>query len=180
MTNSQLLKETQEWAIAILMRETFDHIQQEQFSRYNELVVKNNRIHKTKGQYFCYEGTLYPVTDQLTSTSITYLHWSLLEEFTEIQKLLTDSFYKSVKNYFTAVIGASCNSLVLTALLPDLLVCTLKKQLNSTLFSIIDCGIPNTQEPKEYTLTAISNIKKYYPNELKQLHSILMDKLLLQ
>jgi hypothetical protein len=180
MTGTQISNAIKEAAIDLLLAETFGHIQKEQFEQYVSLATKNSHIHKKPNKHFCFDGVIYPPASTEKGHSTISLHFSLLSELDRINNLLTDNHYRSIKNYFIAVISASCNALVLTELLPTVLLDTLKTNLSLSEFRLLDDGLYSNKESTETTLLNIQYIKKFYPAEINYLQQTLMNKLLLQ
>lgn len=167
-------------ALQHLMKETFGHVQNNLDEYYRVLAQKNAAIRGVHATHFLYEGDVYPSKPENLVRGVPNLHWSLQEEFDSSTSWMQEAGYYYIKNYFSAVLSLSSNSVVLEALLPNVLVSELKQEMTEAEFHIINHGELARRDFIQDTLDGVENIREHYATTIVKLREVLMDKLLLQ
>lgn len=180
MTTVNSIKEL---AVKVLLDETFSHINKEIHEIYVTLAKENSLLRNIESVHFLYDGIVYPtrnvngtIKSNKTIPGLPTLHYSLLEDLDKANRLSADAGFNYIKNYFVAVITHSYNGLVLDALLPAMLINTIKRELSPEEFYVIN----NTAEPLVDTKINIARIKNHYSETIINLRKVMIDKLLLE
>jgi hypothetical protein len=175
-------------ALCILMEEAFSYIED---MKYNEhvIIAKNNAlVRKVSAEFFMYKGGVYPTKDR-NGTSIKTvaviappLHFSLMQEFDDLEQLNEKADKTVIKNFFIEVLSKSCNGIVLKEFLPSVLITRLKGALANGDYHAIDFGTLEGKpiEDVEITKMHIAHIQKHYGEVVTILRNLLMERFLLQ
>jgi len=179
-------------ALGILLKETFSYIDQKMYKAYTALAVESaqlqGRPRPQDALFFMYQGTVYPDrTPNNTSVAglrvnALPLHYSLTAKLKEIQNMLESSDYVMIRNFFSAVLLHSYNSVVLNTFLPHILLSALQKEFTAEEYAAIDCGTEPSAPTisPETTQNDIHMIQTHYTKAMEQLKNILMERFLLQ
>lgn len=175
----------------LLLKETFAHIEQQQIEAYRDLARESARLNNTQALFFMYNGMVFPeVSPNGTPIRGVHakappLHYSLIEQFDTINGMRSNDMVYRISNFFSEVLEASCNNIVLEALLPPVLVGHLSSKLTAVAFTALNRGYATEYKPSELpsvdtTKKRISEIKSNYSAALEHLRHLLMDQLLLK
>lgn len=179
-------------ALTLLMQETFSYVEENAYNAYIQLAIENKKVkgitQHGKSVFFMYQGTVYPnktpggLGVQNIRVNAPVLHWSLIDKFDEISKLVNSSDRTMIKNFFSAVLNHSYNSIVLDIFLPTVLITKLRKEMHEVEYHAINFGSKtvNPYEPIEQTRANIVMIKEHYSEAINKLKELLMERFLLQ
>jgi hypothetical protein len=165
-------------ALTFLCDEVFTYIDQTINESFTVLAKENAKIRGCNSSHFMYKGTIYPKYPKTGNYSM--LHVSLYSTLDEILKQEQESGKEDIKNFFSAVLSASANGIVLDALLPTILVNSLKRSMPELAYQSIDKSPPNKIISIDTTRTDIIAIKIHYAKTIERLREVLMEKMLLQ
>lgn len=173
-----------EHALQALMEETFSHVSQSVNEAHGSLAQENDVIRKTNMGFYMHNGKIFPQKQdkKLTSGRIPSLHYSLFENFGTIEGLWEKAGYTAIRTYFVTVLSNSFNSVVLEAMLPDILINKLRSEFSTLEFKLLNQGF-HDGEPVESvgeTWENVYKIKEHYQQTIVHLRNTLMDNLLLQ
>jgi len=163
-------------ALTFLCDEVFTYIDQTINESFTVLAKENAKIRGCNSSHFMYKGTIYPKYPKTGNYSM--LHVSLYSTLDEILKQEQESGKEDIKNFFSAVLSASANGIVLDALLPAILVSSLKRSTPELAYQTINMS--DKWIPIETTRTDIVAIKIHYAKTIERLREVLMEKMLLQ
>lgn len=176
-------------ALGVLLNETFRCVEQQMHEGFVALAAKNAQMRNMKAQFFTTHGEVFPTKTpngaSITGIRVTAppLHFTLIEEFDNIRAIKQRSNFTAIKNFYGDVLTISRNGIVLDALLPAVLVSSLRKKFNPGDYRRLDHGQSPHQyavEPIETTQENIQKIKDHYQFTIITLRDLLMDNLLLQ
>lgn len=165
-------------AQTLLCKEVFAYVDKMTNEAFAQLARENSKIRGCAASHFMYQGAIYP--DHSQGGTYAMLHVTLYDTFDEIVRQRKDSGREEIKNFFSAVLNISANGIVLDALLPTILVNSLKKEFDEPIYKIINQGSPDHWVSIETTRTNIIAIKHHYAKTIERLREILMEKFLLQ
>jgi hypothetical protein len=174
-------------AINILITETFSYMDAQLDEQFRALAKENQALTGIPDDRYLYDCMLFPIDSRdgvISNIPSTALHYSLYEKHKALYRELESVSRIHICNYFTAVVNASYNNLVLHQLLPSILISTLQQKLTTEDYDSINRGsIFNHQQlaiSVGTTEAAIQDIKNNYKTAIGILKKVLMDKFLLQ
>lgn len=166
------------------MEETFSYIKEVAHTEYEQIALENSKVRQNNDKFFLFDGIVYPrVTPSGVSVdnihvSVSPLHYSLMERFSEVQDTLEDTNSVSIKNFFIDVLAISAQNLVLSTFLPSVLISKLKKDLEPFQYKILDAGDASIELDTVNHNVAVMN--NHYASTIELLRSTLMERFLLQ
>ena len=183
-------------ALHILLDFAFSYTRQQMYLAYTALAHTNAKIQGAAfNTFFAFKGVVYPdktptgVSITNTIVKSTPLHYSLLEQKTQIDRMLDDAQFTSIRNFLAEVLKESYNGIVLEELLPHFLISELQAKLSEEEYTAINDGTSPLAPPLgdkftgptvEETLQSIQRIKQHYQRADTQLKRLLTERFFLQ